>query len=169
VYNFCTVYVCYCLTVYNVRVQFFDQVKYLGVLLNASLKDDADIKRQVKSPYCAANKLRGTFDQCSSVVKSTLFRAYSMPIYSCQWWSKYTQTSMKHVRAASNKAFRIMHCIPRNVRVCPHQVIHRITTFDTLLRNDLYRFSCCASSSNFFIRSLHISDAFTNLCFSSII
>jgi len=114
----------------------------------------------VKSPYCAAHKLRGTFDQCSSAVKNTLFRAYTMPIYSCQWWSKYTQTSMKHVRAAYNKAFRTVHCIPRNVRVCPHQVIHRITAFDTLLRNDLYRFSRCASSSNFYIRYLHISDAF---------
>jgi len=28
-------------------------VKYLGVLLNASLKDDDDIQRQVKSIYCA--------------------------------------------------------------------------------------------------------------------
>jgi len=119
----------------------------------------------VKSPYCAANKLQGIFDQCSSAVKNTLFRAYSMPIYSCQWWSKYTQTSMKHVRAAYNKAFRIMHCIPRNVRVCPHQVIHRITTFDTLLRNDLYRFSRCACSSQFFIRSLRISDAFCKSLF----
>ena len=28
---------------YGVRVQFFDQVKYLGVWINASLKDDDDI------------------------------------------------------------------------------------------------------------------------------
>jgi len=38
--------------------------------MNASLKDDDDIQRQVKSLYCcAATKLRGTFDQCSSAVK----------------------------------------------------------------------------------------------------
>ena len=41
----------------GVRVQFFDQVKYLGVWINASLKDDDDIQRQVKSLYCAAYKL----------------------------------------------------------------------------------------------------------------
>jgi len=34
---------------YGVRVQFSDQVKYLGASLNASLKDDDDIQRQVKS------------------------------------------------------------------------------------------------------------------------
>ena len=54
-----------------------------------------DIQRQVKSLYCAANKLRGTFDQCSPAVKNTFFRAYCMPMYACQLctrrpvWSAY--------------------------------------------------------------------------------
>jgi len=87
------------------------------VWMNASLKDDDDIQRQVKSLYCAANKLRGTFDQCSSAVKNTLFRANCMPMYACQLWSKYTQTSMKRLHAAYNNAYRIMHYIPRNVSV----------------------------------------------------
>ena len=56
----------------GVRAQFLDHVKYLGVWINASLKDD-DIQRQVKSLYCAANKLRCTFDQCPPAVKNTLF------------------------------------------------------------------------------------------------
>jgi len=47
-------------------------VKDFGVLLNASLKDDDDVQRQVKSLYCAANKLRGTFDQFSPAVKNTV-------------------------------------------------------------------------------------------------
>ena len=41
--------------------------------INASLKDDDDIQRQVKSLYCAANKLRGTFDQCTPAVKTLYF------------------------------------------------------------------------------------------------
>ena len=76
------------------RVQSFDQVKYIGVWINASLKDDDDIQRQVKSLYCAANKLRGTFHQCTPAVKNTLFCAYCMPMYVCQLWNKYTQTSI---------------------------------------------------------------------------
>jgi len=43
------------------------------IAINASLKDDDDIQRQVKSLYCAANKLRGTFDQCSPAVKTLVF------------------------------------------------------------------------------------------------
>jgi len=89
----------------------FDQVKYLGVWINASLKDDDDIQRQVKSLYCAENKLRGTLDQCSPAVKNTVFRAYCMPMYARQLWSKYTKTSMKRLRAAYNNAYRIMHYI----------------------------------------------------------
>ena len=82
-------------------------------------------------------------------------------IYACHLWIKYTQTSMKRLRAAYNNAYRIMHYIPRNVSVRPHQVSHCVTTFDAVLRNKLYRFFIgCSSSSNFFIRSLQMSDAF---------
>ena len=103
--------------------------RYLGVLINASLKDDEDIQRQMKSLYCAANKLRGTFGQCSSAVKSTLFPAYCMSMCACQLWSKYTQASMKRLRAAYKNAYRFMHYMPRNVSVRPHQVSHRVTTW----------------------------------------
>ena len=138
--------------------------------INASLKDDDDIQRQVKSLYCAANKLRGTFDQCSPAVKNTLFRAYCMPMYACQLWSKYTQTSVKRLRAAYNNAYRIMHYIPRNVSVRPHQVSHCVRTFDAVLRYNLYRFFMrYASSSNYFIRSLQMSDAFYKSSFFLII
>jgi len=145
----------------GLRVQFFDQVKYLGVWINTSLKDDDDILRQVESLYRAANKLRGTFDQCSPAVKKTLFRAYCMPVFACQLRSKYTQTSMKRLRAAYNNAYRIMHYIPRNVSVRPHQVSPCVRTFVASLRNNLYQFFIrCTSSSDFFIRSLQMSDAF---------
>jgi len=61
----------------GVCVQFFEQVKYLGVLLNSTLKDDDGIQRQVKviSLYYAANKFRGTFDHCFPTVQNTLYRA----------------------------------------------------------------------------------------------
>ena len=124
--------------------------------INASLKDDDDIERQVKSLYSAANKLRGTFDQCTPAVKTLYF----VPI-ACQLWRKYTQTSMKRLRAAYNNVYQIMHYILINVSVRPHQVSHCVTTFDAVLRNNLYRFFIrCTSSSNFFIRSLQMSAAF---------
>ena len=119
------------------------------------------LTRALETDFTAANKLRGTFDRCFPAVKNTLFRAYCMPMYACQLWSKYTQTIMKRLRAAYNNAYRIMHYIPRNVSVRPHQVSHCVRTFDAVLRNNLYRFFIqCTSSSNFFIRSLQMSESF---------
>jgi len=88
---------------------------------------------------------------------------YFVPI-ACQYMlascgaNTHTLTT-KRLRAAYNIAYRIMH-MPRNVSVRPHPVSHRVTTFDTYLINNLYRFLRCASSSNFFIRSLQMSAAF---------
>jgi len=145
----------------SVRLQFFDQVKYLAVLMHASLKDDDDVQRQGKSLYCATNKLRGTFDQCSTAVKNTLFRAYCMPMHACQLWSKYTRTSMKRLRAAYNNAYRTMHYIPRNVSVRSHQVNHCVKSFDILIeKQSVSVFKRGVSSSNFSLRSLQMSDDF---------
>jgi len=96
-----------------------------------------------------------------SCCKNTLFRACQMPMYACQLWCKYTQTSMKRLRAAYNRAYRTVDYIPRNVSYCPHQVTHCVRSFDAMLRNNLYRFFIqCAYSPNFLIRSLQMSDAF---------
>ena len=71
------------------------------------------------------------------------------------------QTGMERLRAAFNNAYRIIHYIARNASVRPYQVSHCVTTFDVVLRNNLYRFFIrCTSSSNFFIRSLQLSNAF---------
>jgi len=143
----------------GVRVQLCNQVKYVGALLNASLKDYDDIQRQVKSLYCAANKLRGPFDQCSPAVKTLYFVPIALQcmLASCGAnthrlvWSAYAL----HTTVPTELR------IPRNVSVRPHRVKHCINTFDALLRNNLYRFfKRYISSSNFFIRSLQMSDAF---------
>jgi len=139
------------------------------VLINTSLKDDDDdIQRRMKSLYCAANKLRSSFDQCSPAAKNTQFRAYGMPMYAYQLWS--TQACMKRLGAAYNNVYQIMHYIPRNLSVCPNQVSHRVTTFDALWINNLYRFlQLCTSSSNFFSVLFKCLMLFTNIRFSSIV
>jgi len=107
-----------------------------------------------------------------SCSKNALFCAYSTPMYACQLWSKYIQTSMKRLCAAYNNAYWIMRYIPRNVSVRPHQANHCVMTFDALLRNNLYQFfiiydaylhpTFCSIASNVLM-------LFTNLHFSSII
>ena len=105
-----------------------------------------------------------------SCSKNSLFRAYCMTMFAFQLWGKYTQTSMKRLRAAYNNTYQFMHYIPRNISVHPHQVNHCVRSFDALLRNNFYQiFMRCASSSNFFFVRFKCLMLFTNLHFSSII
>jgi len=66
--------------------EFAEQIKYLGVLLHASLKDDNGIQRQVTTLDSAANKLKRIFARCSTAVKNIPFRAYCAPRCTCQLW-----------------------------------------------------------------------------------
>ena len=58
-----------------------DQYKYLGIVLDTELSDDKDIQRQLRYQYCAANKLRASFSQCSNAVKNVRFRSFGTPMY----------------------------------------------------------------------------------------
>jgi len=125
---------------------------------------------QVKSLYCAGNKLRCTFFQCSSAVKNILFHANT--VYAGQLWSKYTDTSLKRLRIAYNNVYRIMQYVLRNVSVLAHTKLTLSQDFDVLFRNNVCGFvKQCASSSNFFIRiftsnfMLHMSNAFYKYSF----
>ena len=104
-------------------------------------------------------------------VKNTLFCAYSMPMYACQLWSKYTQTSMKRLRAAYNNAYRVMHYIPRNVIVRPHLVKSIVSgplmpCWETTCIDFLYDAHLHPS---FLFDCFQCLILFTNLHFSSII
>jgi len=82
-------------------------------------------------------------------------------VFSVSDWefvSWLTFTHALHALLSMNKT--------RNGSVRPHQVSHRVTTFDALLRNNLNRFLRRCASSNFFIRSLQMSDAFYKSSFS---
>ena len=56
-----------------------DQYNYQGIVLDTELSNDKDIQRQLRYQYCTANKLRGSFSQCSNVVENGLFRSFSHP------------------------------------------------------------------------------------------
>jgi len=49
------------------------EIKNLDLSLTASLLDNDDIQRQLKSLYCAANNFRGAFAQCSPTTKKHCF------------------------------------------------------------------------------------------------
>ena len=64
----------------NSEIKIFNEVKYLGFVLDSYLRDDCDIKHQTRAVYCIANILHSNFYLCSKHVKNVLDRSYCMPI-----------------------------------------------------------------------------------------
>lgn len=144
-------------------VNFGSSVKYLGVFLNNSLSDDADIKRQIRYLYGRANYLKSTFAKCSHNVKNILFRAYCTTFYAGHLWCNFTLAMMKHLNVAYNDSYRLLHGMPRNTSAREMQVNHNIVTFDALIRKSLYKFLCrCKLSENKYIRYTVYCDYFKN-------
>jgi len=93
-----------------VRIQFSDQIKYLGAFLNASwwwYPETSEITVLHSKP---------ALRYLCSVLSFSKKHSYFVPI-ACQQcmlnayqlWSKYTQTGMKRLRVAYNNVYRIMH------------------------------------------------------------
>ena len=57
-------------------IDFVQETKYLGVILNSQLKTSDDISRQTRKFYAQANMLLRNFRYCSDDVKCMLFRSY---------------------------------------------------------------------------------------------
>ena len=58
------------LTLCGQNVKSADHYKYLGIVLDTELSDDKDIQRHLQYQYCAANKQRVSFFQCSKYSRS---------------------------------------------------------------------------------------------------
>ena len=57
-------------------IDFVQEVKYLGVLLNPSMKTSNDVSRQTRKFYAQANMLLRNFRYCSNEVKCSLFKSF---------------------------------------------------------------------------------------------
>ena len=57
----------------NKIINFYDSLTYIGVKIFANLSDDDDILHQVRSLYCAPNKLKVKLLKCLHKVKNILF------------------------------------------------------------------------------------------------
>ena len=142
-------------------LKFADLHQYLGINLASDLSDDKDIYRQIRSLYCAGNKLKSRFRMCNTTVKNYLFRIYCNCFYACQLWSNFKRSSYHRLSVAYNDSYRILHGIPRWISARKSQVHHNVLTLDALVRKNMWGFiERCAASSNAYIYSLMRSDVY---------
>ena len=81
-------------------IDFVQETKYLGVMLNSQLKTSIDVSRQTRKSYARVNMLLQNLRYCSVNVKCMLLRSYCTNLYCCPLWFNSTSSSIKKLKAS---------------------------------------------------------------------
>ena len=121
-------------------IDFVQETKYLGVMLNSQLKARIKVSRQTRKFYAQANMLLRNFRYCSVDVKCMLFRSYCTNMYCCPLWFNSTSCSIKKLKASYNGVLRRILLIVKPYSASEMFVTHNIPSFYELLRKCIYSF-----------------------------
>ena len=111
------------------QIDFVQEVKYLGVLLNPSMKTSIDVSRQTRKFYAQANMLLRNFRYCSNEVKCSLFKSFCTNMYCCPLWFNSTSSSVKKLKCSYNSVLRRLLCIRMPYSASAMFVTHGIPSF----------------------------------------
>ena len=154
-------------------IDFVQETKYLGVILNSQLKTSVDVSRQTRKFYAQASMknckeetasnhtrcvtivmLLRNFRYCSDDVKCMLFRSYCTNMYCCPLLFNSTSSSIKKLKASYNGVLRRLLLIVKPYSASEMFVTHGIPSFFELLRKCIYSFKeCIDHSSNKIIKA----------------
>ena len=136
------------------QIDFVQEVKYLGVLLNPSMKTSIDVSRQTRKFYGQANMLLRNFRYCSNEVKCRLLKSFCTNMYCCPLWFNSTSSSVKKLKCSYNSVLCRLLCIRMPYSASAMFVTHGIPSFYELLSKCIYNFSeRISSSSNSIIKA----------------
>ena len=121
-------------------LNYVDDIKYLGVILNNLCRDDSDMKRYFRSFYTKSYTIIRKFHNCSLDVKLTLFRTYCLPSYCCHLWLRYKNSTFNKVRVAFNNAHQQLLGYTRFDSAIHMFVSNYIDNFETFIRKNVYGF-----------------------------
>ena len=76
------------------NIDFVHETKYLGVIINSSMKTSSDVVRQTSKFYAQANMLLRNFRYCTNDVKCMLFKSFCANMYCCPLWFNSTSFSI---------------------------------------------------------------------------
>ena len=87
-------------------LQFVNEFRYLGHVINNDFSDDDDIKREIRNIFMRSNILIRRYGKCSVNVKLALFRAYCLCLYDAGLWIHYSVTVLNKLRSCYNKCIK---------------------------------------------------------------
>ena len=85
---------------------------YLGHVISIDFKDDADIRREIRSLSARGNTLIRKFKSCTSEVKCNLFKTFCYSLYCCGLWSDYKVSTMYRLKVTYNNIMRRLVNVP---------------------------------------------------------
>ena len=86
-------------------LSFVQQFKYLGHIIENTLCDDCDIKRELRCLFTRTNILVRKFSRCLVAVKLQLFKSYCICFYDVALWHNF------HVGVLDKLAFAYVRCV----------------------------------------------------------
>ena len=146
----------------TIQLKWVTSHKYLGVLIDEDLKDNVDMKRQMKAFYSRGNILVRKFKSCTTDVKLQLFKTYFSSVYAGHLWSNYSTVTYNKVKVAYNNVFRSLMCLSRDCSISNMFVQYNVRNFEALLRVHMGSFiSRIVNSTNQLVSNLIESAYFT--------
>ena len=88
------------------HIDFVQEVIYLGVILNSSMKTSLDVSRQTRKFYAQATMLLRKFRYCGNEVKCSIFQLFCTNMYCCPLWFNSTSSSVKKLKCSYNSVLR---------------------------------------------------------------
>ena len=123
------------------NIDFVRETKYLGVIINSSMKTSSDVVRQTRKFYAQTNMLLGNFRYCTNDVKCTLFKSFCANMYCCPLWFNSTSSAIKKLKTSYNSALLNLLFIKKPYSASTMFVAHGIPSFYEVLRTSIYRFA----------------------------
>ena len=137
------------------------QIKYLGVILTNTFKDDMDIARQLRSLYASSNIILRKFASCSISVKIQLLESYCINFYCSSLWCNFTKQSLSKLRIAFNNVYRLILGFRKRDSASCMFVSSRIDSFEAKTRKICYTFrQRMVASTNSVIFAIHNNNWF---------
>ena len=121
--------------------------KYLGVIFSDDMKDDCDIKRQIRTLYMQGNSIIKCFRHCSTEVKCLLFKTFCTSFYCPYLWKDFSSECFRRLKVAYNRIFRHLFNITQynpllsSVTSISHVMVkNNIQTFGAVIRRYIHGF-----------------------------
>ena len=120
----------------NCTLKYVAKYKYLGVIICDTMKDDDEIGKQCRNLYARGNTVIRNFKNCSDV-KCLLLRSYCTSFYCCLLWSDFSKESLRRIKVAYNRIFRVLLNLERRLSMSSAFVCRGLDAFIVALRKSI--------------------------------